>query len=120
MSDTLLKAKAQELKLKNYNGCFGCDAFVYIHFAPGRLLTDEDLQKIYYTSIGDGEMYLQIVDVLRFYFKDTPSIATLPATGMESHEWKPWWLSQHPETKPDTEMCVYYYKKKEQKGLVLQ
>ncbi len=36
---------------------------------------------------------------------------TLPATGLEAHEWKYEWLQKFPQTKADTVMGVYYYKK---------
>jgi len=101
----------KELPLKNYNNCLACDAFVYINFAPPRLLTDADLATIYYTKNGEEEFYSQIVDIQRFDFSRMPSLATLPATGMEAHDWCRWWMTQYPNTQATTEMAVYYYKK---------
>ncbi len=112
--ETTLKKETKELPLKNLNNCLACDAFVYITFAPAKTLSEIDLEKIYYTKNGNEEFYSQIVDIIRFDFERMPSIATLPATGMESHEWRQWWLQQYPDTKPDTKLAVYYYKKTEQ------
>jgi len=103
--------EAKELPLKNFNNCLGCDAFVYITFAPANRPTEADLERIYYTKNGDQEFYSKIVDIERFDFNRMPSIATLPATGMEAHEWCLWWLEQHPQTQADTKIAVYYYKK---------
>lgn len=109
--ETTITRQTKELPLKNLNNCLACDAFVYITFAPSKSLSETDLEKIYYTKNGEHEFYSQIVDILRFDFSRMPSIATLPATGMESHEWRRWWLEQYPETKEDTLLSVYYYKK---------
>lgn len=108
---TQLPQEVKELPLKNYNNCLACDAFNYITFAPARLLTDADLEKVYLVKNGEENFYCKIVDLYRCEFSRMPSIATFPAHGMEGYEWQQWWLSQHPETKPHTEMVVYQYKK---------
>ena len=102
-----------ELKLKNYNNCLNCEAFVYISFAPKKEITEADLARIYYTENGADKFYSRIVDFQRFEFLRMPSIATFPAVGMEANEWRQWWLEQYPQTKMDDVMAVYYYKKVE-------
>lgn len=111
MEKALMIPEAKELPLKNFNNCLACDAFVYITFAPAKGLSEDDLQRIYYTKNGGEEFYSRIVDIQRFDFWRMPSLATLPATGMEGHEWAKWWIEQYPETAADTKMAVYYYKK---------
>lgn len=101
----------QELKLKNYNNCLACDAFVYIQKAPERPVTDADLEKVFFTWHEGKEIFFKLVDILRFEFLRMPSIATLPATGMEGIEWCEWWKLDHPDVTDKTLMAVYYYKK---------
>lgn len=103
--------EVKTLPLKNLNNCLACDAFVYITFAPENRPTEADLERIYLSKIGEEEFYSKIVDIQQFEFMRMPSIATLPATGMEAHEWCLWWLEQYPQTKEDTKLAVYYYKK---------
>lgn len=104
-------SEAKALPLKNLNNCLSCDAFVYISLAPNRPVLENELEKIYYTEVDGLQFYSKLVDIMRFKFSRMPSLATLPATGMEGHEWEKWWLEQHPNTHPDTEMAVYFYKK---------
>ena len=101
----------QELKLKNYNNCHACDAFVYLHFAPSQPVTDKDFEKTYLVKHEGEDFFVMLVDFLRFKFEMAPSICTIPATGMEGEEWRTWWLTQHPQTKADSDMCAYFYKK---------
>ena len=100
-----------ELKLKNYNNCLACDAFNYITFAPSRMLSENDLEKVYLVKNDDEYFFCKIVDVYRCDFWRMPSIATISATGMEAHEWREWWIRQHPNTDRKTQMIVYQYKK---------
>ena len=58
-----------------------------------------------------GVAFRNALVVLRFCFKDMPGVATLTAKWMEAEEWRKWWIQEHPETKPELTMCVYYYKK---------
>ena len=104
-------SNVQELKLKNYNNCHACDAFVYLHFAPTSQVTDKDFEKVYLVKQDGEDFFVKLVDFFRFNFFKAPSICTLPATGMESEEWRAWWLTQHPQTQDDSVMCAYFYKK---------
>lgn len=103
----------QPLKLKNFNNSLACNAFIYIHFAPAKEITDADMDKVYLVKNEGEEFFVKLVDFLRFYFHAAASIITLPATGLEAQDWKKEWLHQHPNTKVDTVMCAYYYKKVE-------
>lgn len=102
---------AQELKLKNLNNCLACDAFVYITVAPSRRIVDADFEKVFFTWHEGRQVFFKMVDMLRFDFARMPSIATLPATGMEGIEWCNWYQQDHPDVQKDTLMAVYYYKK---------
>ena len=104
--------EAKELKLPNYNNCLACDAFIQIHFAPDKPVMETDLDRLYHVKHEDQDIYMQLVDLQRIPFKNIESIITFPATALEAHDWKACWLEKYPETKPDTMMCVYYYKKK--------
>jgi hypothetical protein len=102
--------EAQKLKLPNENNCLACDAFIVINFAPKDPVKEEDLKRIYFIN---NEFNAQIVDlkILTFDQVNVCSHITLPATGLEAHEWRLLWKQKNPAIKPETKMCVYYYKK---------
>ncbi len=104
----------KELKILNSNNKLLCDAFIEIHFAPPReTFTEKDFEKIYVIQKGEDSIFVQLVAFTRIAFTNVPSVLTMPATAMESHEWRAYWLSRYPNTKPDTEMAVYCYKRKD-------
>ena len=112
MTTTAIEAKP--LPLKNVNNCLASsEMFNYIHFAPKESIAESKLDAIYYTETDGHHFYSQIVDIYRieFFRLSMSTVITGPATGMESHEWAAWWMEQFPETRPDTKMAVYTYKK---------
>lgn len=105
--------EAKELKLPNYNNCLACDAFIQINIAPQHVITEKDFDRMYSVKHEEKEFYMKLVDIklLTYDELNVCSHMTLPATGLEAHEWRAWWMEKHPTTKPDTKMAVYYYKK---------
>lgn len=105
---------AKEIKLPNYNNVLACDGFIQIHFAPDRPIMESELSHIYHVKHEDQDIYMQLVDLHRVPFSKIQTIMTFPATGLDNDEWRAWWMEKYPKTTPDTEMCVYYYKKKKE------
>jgi hypothetical protein len=109
-----LKNKAmetKELKLENLNNCLACDAFIIIHFAPKDPVPEKALERMYRVN-NEGTIFeVKIVDMLRIEFAGISSLMTLPATGLESQEWKMQWLKKYPDTHARSLMAVYFYKK---------
>ena len=56
---------------------------------------ESDLERIYYIKHEDEDIFMQPVDMLRVPFKEILSTMTLPATALEAHEWKAWWLEKY-------------------------
>ena len=103
----------KELKIANNNNKLFCDAFIEIHFAPPReTITAKDFEKIYVVQKGEESIFVQLTSFTRVEFRNLSSILTMPAMAMESHEWRAYWLNKYPNTKADTEMAVYCYKRK--------
>ena len=103
--------EAKLLNIPNHNNCLACDAFLQINFAPEGSIPESSMEKIYFVKHEGNEMYLKLIDMLRISFSNITSTITLPATGKEAHEWREWWLQNNPDTKADTKMAVYYFKK---------
>ncbi len=103
--------EAKEMKIPNLNNCLACDAFIQINIAPASLIPESSMNKLYYVNHEGQDIYMRLIDILRIDFAEISSLMTLPATGMESHEWRDDWLAKYPDTKADTKMCIYYYKK---------
>ncbi len=105
---------AKPLVMKNLNNKFQCDAFVEIHFAPpaGKVIRDEDFEKIYVIQDGDKSIFVQLLDYAVFPFIKTPGVFTIAATGQEACEWAVDWLKKHPETQNETVMAAYCYRVK--------
>lgn len=98
------------LKIANTNNKLSCKGFIEIHFAPPHdTVRENDFNTIYSIPVGDKNILVKLVGFIRVPFYWIGCVYTLPATGLNSDEFKFEWLSKYPNTKSDTEMAVYCY-----------
>lgn len=104
--------QATTIDIPNDNNKLYCNAFVQIGPALGPV-TSAVFEKIYAVKVGEGDIrYYQLLDFVRLRFQQISSADTIPATGLEAHEWKARYKEQHPDITDDTVLTVYYFKKK--------
>lgn len=99
------------LKIANSNNKLACAGFIDINFAPPHeKVKEKDFETIYAVQVNDKTILVRMVDFIRLPFYWIGSAFTIPATGLNSDEFKYHWLQRYPDTKADTEMAVYCYK----------
>lgn len=99
------------LYLNNDNNRLHCDAFLQLHFAPVRRITESDYSQTYLIKVNEEDVLVRMVDMVRIPFDQVGSVITLPATGKESEQWRKDWLKTYPTTNENTMMAVYMYKR---------
>lgn len=102
---------ATQLKIANENNKLNCPGFIQIHFAPKAPIRESELERIYEINTAEGNILVKVVDILRIRFHNIGNLFTIPATGMEYLEWQRDWQRKYPQTKKDTEMAIYCYKR---------
>jgi hypothetical protein len=108
--------QAKELKIINHNNCLSAEVFITIGFAPAKekIPTWQVIESaLFYTAINEQKLFLKCIDVRLMLFKNIYGDLTLWAYGKMLDDYREWWLKEHPETKPETEMIICYYKKAE-------
>ncbi len=99
------------LYLNNDNNRLRCDAFIQLHFAPMKQITESDFSQTYVLKVDNEDVFVRMVDMVRIPFDQVGSVLTLPASGKESAEWRKDWLKTYPTTNANTMMAVYMYKR---------
>ena len=106
------KENAQSLRLENENNKLLCQGFVQIHFAPAPgTVKEKDFEKLYVVRKDGEDIFLKLESFVRVPFSHIGSIATIPATGLDSFTWAKQWMEKYPKTNMDTEMAVYCYQR---------
>jgi len=98
--------------MANSNNKLNCTGFIDINFAPPHeKVRENDFENIYMIDVDDKKIFAKMIGFVRVPFYYIGSAFTLPATGLDSDEFKYYWLKLHPGTRADTEMAVYCYQR---------
>lgn len=104
----------KKLNIPNHNNVLACDVFATINYAPVREkmpLWNEVEKQVYFIEHQDNRIYLQLVEITLYKFKDIPYWITLLCNGLFADEWRNLWQQGHPEVTTETGMAIYFYRK---------
>lgn len=104
---------ATKIEIANENNKLHCDAFVQIGPEPGKL-TDAAFEKVYAIDVDGETRFYKLADYYRLRFIDVGSCFTIPACGLESHEWRARERQNNLNLTDDTKMAIYYFKRHQQ------
>jgi len=110
----LILPPVQEYKalvLQNTNNVLECESFLYLQEAPGRVITVDDLNVMYLVQHKGQELKLRQVQLFRWQFQWMSDLICYAAAGMSAYDWKKQWLEAHPDTRDETEIGIYIYKR---------
>lgn len=108
------KPTYKELSIENHNNKLASECFIVVDLAPDkqRIPARSELEgRIYAATHNKETMYVKIIDLLFVSFAKLTDHITLWSNCLNADEFRASWLQKHPETKPDTEMIIYYYQK---------